>query len=227
MGIWKAYCDIRMRNLYRHKWLSVNGVTAGHAGEIMRKFKVYIDRINGSPIRLKVEKAETIDELASMLTEIFNNEWSSYIKENYKDMPNYFQDYEKFLRLVQKYPPKNGEKLFWPNGEQVTAKDILLSTKSKHNHIELETDGVSITYSGFNALREICLRAGADNVAIANYSTMGEKLLTKYAPLGKEKIYKEIGNGWYLCTMGDTKAKLRLIKVICGHFHLNIKTRLV
>ena len=227
MEVWKAYCDLRMRNLYRHKWLSVGGMTATETAEVMRKFKVYINRLNGTSLRLRVERAQTIDELTDILAGIFDNEWVGHIKSNYKEMPTYFQDYGKFLRFVQQYPPKDGRLLYWPNGEEVTVKDILFSAKTKHNHIEIEKDGVVIIYSGFNALREVCLYIGAKNIAMVNYTTMGEKLLTRYTPIGKEKKYKSIGDGWYLCTMGETIVKLRLIKIICEHFHVDIKARLV
>lgn len=216
-----------MRNLYRHKWLLVRNMTATETNEVMRKFKVYIDRLNGTSLRLRVESAQTIDELTGILAGIFENEWACHIKDSYKEIPAYFQDYGKFLRFLQQYPPKDGRSLYWPNGDEVTAKDILFSVKTKHNHIEIEKDGTTIVYPGFNALREVCLHIGAKKVAMANYTTMGEKLLVRYIPMGKEKIYKSIGDGWHLCIMGETVVKLRLIKVICEHFHAGIKARLV
>ena len=54
-------------------------MTASQIAEIMRKFKIYIDRINQSPISIRVRAAESIIQLVYILNGVFNNEWKNNI----------------------------------------------------------------------------------------------------------------------------------------------------
>ncbi len=51
---WEFYLDLKYRSLYKNKFLKGRGLTASQITEIMRKFKIYIDRINQSPISIRV-----------------------------------------------------------------------------------------------------------------------------------------------------------------------------
>ena len=99
---WEFYLDLKCRSLYKNKYLKGRGLTASQTAEIMRKFKVYIDRINQSPISVRVRSAESVIQLVHILNGVFNNEWRNHIKDSYKDMPYYFYDYAKFVDLTYK-----------------------------------------------------------------------------------------------------------------------------
>ena len=229
---WEFYLDLKYRSLYKNKYLKGRGLTASQTAEIMRKFKVYIDRINQSPISVRVRSAESVIQLVYILNGVFNNEWKNYIKDSYKDMPYYFYDYAKFVdliidcseMLVSKTKLKD---LYWPDGSPIKIEDFSKATKAKHNHIKLTINGISKTYPGTNALITICNHIGIIKVAEINLTTNGLKLLVKHIPMGKENKYMEMGNGWFICTSCDTKVKLRLIKIITIHFHQNVNAELV
>lgn len=230
---WKIYQDLKFRNLYKNKYLKGRGLTASQIAETMRKFKVYVDRINTTPIiGKKVREAENTTQLISILDSVFNNEWKNHIKDNYKDMPHYFRDYAKFVELMVSVvdmfrSEAEFRDLYWPDGSLVTIDDFSKSMKAKHNRINLTIGVESEIYQGGNALIKVCQYVGFEGVSRMNLTANGLKLLVKHVPLGKETKYMEAGEGWFLCTCCDTKVKLRLIKIITGHFHADIKAELV
>ena len=64
---WEFYLDLKYRSLYKNKYLKGRGLTPSQIAEIMRKFKVYIDRINQSPISVRVRSAERGTQLVHIL----------------------------------------------------------------------------------------------------------------------------------------------------------------
>ena len=137
---WEFYLDLKGR-----------GLTASQTAEIMRKFKVYIDRINQSPISVRVRSAESVIQLVYILNGVFNNEWRNHIKDSYKDMPYYFYDYAKFVELIIECIEMLVSKakltdLYWPDGSPIKIEDFSKASKAKHNHIKLTIDGVYISW---------------------------------------------------------------------------------
>ena len=53
------------------------------------------------------------------------------------------------------------------------------------------------------------------------------KVLTKHVLLGQEKKYTNIGEGWFMCTLGDTMSKVRLIRILAIRFNKEIKAEMV
>ena len=92
LSAWESFKSIKTRSLFKNKYLTGQGLTKPQIIEIMRKMKVYIDRIEQSTLGMRVKKAENIQSLSAIFNEIFNNEWKGHIKNNYKDVPVYFQD---------------------------------------------------------------------------------------------------------------------------------------
>lgn len=228
MGAWDLYKSLRLRSLYKNKWLSAKGYSAAQRSEIMRKFKVYVDRIEQSPIGVKVRSTEKFTQVVWIIDSLFNNEWKNYIKDSYRDMPYFFHDYAKFLDVVQKFV--QGEDVclsVWPDGSPVCRKDIAIFAKTKHSRIKLTIGDETNIYSGSKALIEVCRCVGLSETAKVNLATNGLKLLVRHVPLGRETRYMKIEDGWYLCTSCDTKVKLRLIKIIASHFRKDIKVELV
>ena len=45
LSAWETFKDIRTRNLFKNKYLSGRGLMKSQINEIMRKMKVYINRI--------------------------------------------------------------------------------------------------------------------------------------------------------------------------------------
>ena len=229
---WEFYKSLKIRSLYKNKWLQGRGLTASQISEIMRKFKVYVDRIDQSPIGVRVRSVVSIDEMVHILDNVFENEWKNHIKDSYKDMPYYFRDYAKFLGVIRKYVKGYidndiSDGSVWPNGSSIEFDDIVSFMKTKHNHIRITIDGNTNIYSGSNALIKVCQNIGFEDASKINLTTNGLKLLVKHVPLGKETKYMEAGEGWYLCTSCDTKVKLRLIKITVAHFQKDIKAELV
>lgn len=231
-NLWSSYLNVKARCLYKNKYLRGRGLSSSQIVELMRKFKVYIDRIDKSPMGSKIRDAETTEEVVCIIKSLFDNEWDGYIKETYKDIPSYFLDYARFIRLLRDFSENflsEGEKqdFFWPDGSKMQISDFSEWTKAKHNHIRLTIDGKMETYSGINALLKVCQYIGYSDIAQFNLTTNGLKLLVKHVPLGKEKKYMEAGDGWNICTSCETKTKLRLIKIIASHFHKNINAEFI
>lgn len=229
---WDSYKSLQYRSLYKNKYLKGRNLTASQIADIMRRFKYYVDRIDLSPIGLKVRMAESLEEITQILDSVFNNEWKGYIKDNYKDMPYYFSDFAEYMKMVQQFMLhyRSGDrtrKFYWPDGTLVTIEDFSNAFKVKHNHIKLTLDGSSKVYSGSNALIEVFRKIGYETVSKINLSTSGLKLLVRYVPFGQEAKYMEADDGWYLCTSCDTKVKLRLIKFISVRCHKQIEAELV
>jgi hypothetical protein len=230
---WAFYTSANMRCLYKNRWLAGKGYSAAQRSEIMRKFKVYVDRINTAPIiGRKVRKAENTAQLISILDSVFSNEWKNHIKDNYKDMPYYFRDYAKFGELIGELVQMvvgniKLRVLYWPDGSPLTTDDLLHQMGKKHDHIKMTIDGETKVYSGSNAIIRLCRHIGFFDVAKFNLTTNGMRLLVRHVPLGRETKYMEAGDGWHLCTSCDTKVKLRLIKIIAAHFGKDIKVELI
>ena len=229
ISTWESFKSIRLRSLYKNKYLTGRGLTKLQINAIMRKMKVYIDRIEQSPLSIRTHAAGDIQELATIFEDVFNNKWKEYIKDSYKDIPFYFQDYCNFIMLmreyVRTYPITNN--LTYPNGEPIQLEDFVESVKAKRNHIKLIIDGETNVYPATKALTVVISKIGLDSVYAANYKFVDMKVLTKHVPLGKEKKYTSIGGGWFLCTLGDTMSKLRLIKILAMHFHKEIRAEIV
>lgn len=229
ISTWESFKSIRLRSLYKNKYLTGCGLTKLQINAIMRKMKVYIDRIEQSPLSIRTHAAGDIQELATIFEDVFNNKWKEYIKDSYKDIPFYFQDYCNFIMLmreyVRTYPITNN--LTYPNGEPIQLEDFVESVKAKRNHIKLIIDGEANVYPATKALTVVISKIGLDSVYAANYKVVDMKVLIKHVPLGKEKKYTSIGGGWFLCTLGDTMSKLRLIKILVMHFHKEIRAEIV
>ena len=233
LSAWETFKDIRTRNLFKNKYLSGRGLMKSQINEIMRKMKVYINRIEQSTLGMRVKKAENIQCLSAIFNEIFNNEWKGYIKDNYKDVPAYFQEYCNFIMLIQEYiktycvNSAEANNMKYPNGELIKLDDFVKSSKIRHNHIKLFIQGETCVYSATKALTVVISYIGIDAVYAANYKIIGMKVLTKHVLLGQEKKYTNIGEGWFMCTLGDTMSKVRLIRILAIRFNKEIKAEMV
>lgn len=233
LSAWESFKSIKTRSLFKNKYLTGQGLTKPQIIEIMRKMKVYIDRIEQSTLGMRVKKAENIQSLAAIFNEIFNNEWKEYIKDNYKDIPACFQEYCNFIMLMQEYiktyyiNPAEAGNMKYPNGDFIKLDDLVSSAKVKHNHIKLSIQGATYIYSATKALAVVISYIGFDAVYAANYKVIGLKALTRHVPLGQEKKYADIGSGWFLCTLGGTMSKVRLIRILAMRFNKEIKAEMV
>ena len=233
LSAWESFKSIKTRSLFKNKYLTGQGLTKPQIIEIMRKMKVYIDRIEQSTLGMRVKKAENIQSLSAIFNEIFNNEWKGHIKNNYKDVPVYFQDYCNFIMLMQEYiktycvNSAEANNMKYPNGEPIKLDDFVKSSRIRHNHIKLFIQGGTYVYSATRALTAVISYIGIDAVYAANYKIIGMKVLTKHVSLGQEKKYTNIGGGWFLCTLGDTMSKVRLIRILAMRFNKEIKTEMV
>lgn len=233
LSAWESFKSIKTRSLFKNKYLTGQGLTKPQIIEIMRKMKVYIDRIEQSTLGMRVKKAENIQSLSAIFNEIFNNEWKGHIKNNYKDVPVYFQDYCNFIMLMQEYiktycvNSAEANNMKYPNGEPIKLDDFVKSSRIRHNHIKLFIQGGTYVYSATRALTAVISYIGIDAVYAANYKIIGMKVLTKHVSLGQEKKYTNIGGGWFLCTLGDTMSKVRLIRILAMHFNKEIKAEMV
>ena len=233
LSAWESFKSIKTRSLFKNKYLTGQGLTKPQIIEIMRKMKVYIDRIEQSTLGMRVKKAENIQSLSAIFNEIFNNEWKGHIKNNYKDVPVYFQDYCNFIILMQEYiktycvNSAEANNMKYPNGEPIKLDDFVKSSRIRHNHIKLFIQGGTYVYSATRALTAVISYIGIDAVYAANYKIIGMKVLTKHVSLGQEKKYTNIGGGWFLCTLGDTMSKVRLIRILAMRFNKEIKAEMV
>lgn len=233
LSAWESFKSIKTRSLFKNKYLTGQGLTKPQIIEIMRKMKVYIDRIEQSTLGMRVKKAENIQSLSAIFNEIFNNEWKGHIKNNYKDVPVYFQDYCNFIMLMQEYiktycvNSAEANNMKYPNGEPIKLDDFVKSSRIRHNHIKLFIQGGIYVYSATRALTAVISYIGIDAVYAANYKIIGMKVLTKHVSLGQEKKYTNIGGGWFLCTLGDTMSKVRLIRILAMRFNKEIKAEMV
>ena len=233
LSAWESFKSIKTRSLFKNKYLTGQGLTKPQIIEIMRKMKVYIDRIEQSTLGMRVKKAENIQSLSAIFNEIFNNEWKGHIKNNYKDVPVYFQDYCNFIMLMQEYiktycvNSAEANNMKYPNGEPIKLDDFVKSSRIRHNHIKLFIQGGTYVYSATRALTAVISYIGIDAVYAANYKIIGMKVLTKHVSLGQEKKYTNIGGGWFLCTLGDTMSKVRLIRILAMRFNKEIKAEMV
>lgn len=233
LSAWESFKSIKTRSLFKNKYLTGQGLTKPQIIEIMRKMKVYIDRIEQSTLGMRVKKAENIQSLSAIFNEIFNNEWKGHIKNNYKDVPVYFQDYCNFIMLMQEYiktycvNSAEANNMKYPNGEPIKLDDFVKSSRIRHNHIKLFIQGKTCVYSATKALTAVISYIGIDAVYAANYKIIGMKVLTKHVSLGQEKKYTKIGEGWFMCTLGDTMSKVRLIRILAMHFNKEIKAEMV
>ena len=233
LSAWESFKSIKTRRLFKNKYLTGQGLTKPQIIEIMRKMKVYIDRIEQSTLGMRVKKAENIQSLSAIFNVIFNNEWKGHIKNNYKDVPVYFQDYCNFIMLMQEYiktycvNSAEANNMKYPNGEPIKLDDFVKSSRIRHNHIKLFIQGGTYVYSATRALTAVISYIGIDAVYAANYKIIGMKVLTKHVSLGQEKKYTNIGGGWFLCTLGDTMSKVRLIRILAMRFNKEIKAEMV
>jgi len=56
LSAWESFKSIKTRSLFKNKYLTGQGLTKPQIIEIMRKMKVYIDRIEQSTLGMRVKK---------------------------------------------------------------------------------------------------------------------------------------------------------------------------
>lgn len=101
MTVWEAYCDIKLRNLFKHEWLPAQGMSPAKAQDTMTKFKVYIDRLKGIPDVIRLREIDTVEAMMSTLDEIFTVKWVNHINAKYSDMPKVYRQYGIFLKALE------------------------------------------------------------------------------------------------------------------------------
>ena len=101
MTVWEAYCDIKLRNLFKHEWLSAQGMSPAKAQETMTKFKVYLDRLNGIPDVIRLREIDTVEAMMATLDEIFTVKWANHISAKYSEMPKVYRQYGIFLQTLE------------------------------------------------------------------------------------------------------------------------------
>ena len=98
MKVWEAYCDIKLRNTFKHEYLVAQGLSPSSAQVVMTKYKTYLDRFNGIPDILEIRVISNVPEMMAKLDYIFQTKWKNHIKDNYRDMPKVFMQYGRFLQ---------------------------------------------------------------------------------------------------------------------------------
>ena len=303
MKVWEAYCDIKLRNTFKHEYLVAQGLSPSSAQEVMTKYKIYIDRFNGIPDILEIREIRNVPEMMVKLDHIFQIKWKNHIKENYRDMPMVFMQYGRFLQaenerrkktlfensyvvsqsdkeykisdyehpyidkegklriianpflislLKQSFNKDNSnmvpcleiiktfygsqlmsmtdsdwlrliQKLFINNEEKTKSKTGARKAKI---HLKM-ADVVDQIVQPIVALSIVCTFVGKEDVSKLRLEMKGMPLLTKHVPIGKEKYYCSIDNGWYLNACGDVKEKLRIIRMLSVFFKIKISTEIV
>lgn len=85
----------------------------------------------------------------------------------------------------------------------------------KHNKIRLTyPNGESVLHTTLDALKNIVLFYGFDEVCKKRLQTRGENFLCKYVTIGKEKIYEPIEEGMYINNQGNTTDRLKLARTV-------------
>ena len=118
MTVWEAYCDIKLRNLFKHEWLPAQGMSPAKAQDTMTKFKVYIDRLKGIPDVIRLREIDTVDAIMATLDEIFTVKWANHINAKYSDMPKVYRQYGIFLKALEAKDNKRiqtGESVIQPD----------------------------------------------------------------------------------------------------------------
>ena len=307
MTIWEAYCDIKLRNTYKHEYLAAQGMTPAKAQDIMTKFKTYIDRFNGIPDIVEIRAVESVEKMMAVLNHIFMYKWQNHIKDSYRMMPEVFTQYGRFLlseNIRRKEPIFSDEKsegemtvaesachelteyekpYLSPNGKlNIIANPVLIAklkkrmnndfmdefalletarnfygeqfhymtnldwqkllkalltidrkkavsrTGAKKTKIHLRIgDVVDTVTQPAIALGIVCNFVGKEKVADMRLKLKGEALLLKYLPMGKEKFFQPFDDGWFMNVGGDTKEKVKLIRMLAIHFHIDVKADIV
>lgn len=101
MTVWEAYCDIKLRNLFKHEWLPAQGMSPAKAQDTMTKFKVYIDRLKSIPDVIRLREIDTVEAMMATLDEIFTVKWANHINTKYSDMPRLYRQYGIFLQALE------------------------------------------------------------------------------------------------------------------------------
>ena len=304
MTIWEAYCDIKLRNIFKHEYLAAQGYTPSKAQDIMTKFKNYIDRFNGIPDIIEIRHIECVDDMMQKIDYIFNNKWQNHIKDSYRILPEIFAQYGRFLKAENTRQAKTFIIDELPNVIEIKNKDfgiteyekpyiidgkltilsnpnliILLKdcmrknpldssyclnavhtfyrqafplmsdidwqklikklfdkdkkkesskTGAKKTKIHLVMNSVvDVVVQPSVALSLVCNYIGKDKIPKLKIELKGMPLVTRNIPLGKEKFYCSIEDGWFLNVIGDTKDKVKIIRMLGMYFHIDITTEIV
>lgn len=98
----------------------------------------------------------------------------------------------------------------------------------KRNQIKIiYPDNTSECLTTLDALKKIVLYYGFDNVLNKHLPMREEQLITKYAGIGKEKMYEQIEEGKYILNIGNTMDRLRIANTINVMFGKKLNIELV
>ncbi|MBR2415674.1 MAG: hypothetical protein IKB11_02855 [Bacteroidaceae bacterium] len=88
-------------------------------------------------------------------------------------------------------------------------------------------DGSYEQSSTLDALKKIVLFYGFDNVLNKHLPMRKEQLITKYAGIGKEKIYEKIEDGKYILNIGNAIDRLKMANTINAMFGKKLNIEIV
>ena len=103
-------------------------------------------------------------------------------------------------------------KNLWDSGRKV-------KKGGKRNQICIRfPDNSTKTYGTLDALKEIVKFYGPEKVRNLKREIRGEDFLVKYVPMGKEKMYDQVDSTYSINTLGATKDRMNMARLINIHF---------
>lgn len=272
--------------------LAALGKDAVEIDGILSQFQVYISKLKVGHFATELNSIGDRETFMEKLHEIFEVTWANYIPDHYRDLPEHFYDYLKYLDSAQAiwgeyfnddekskydlddYPDmpiaelteyetrflnsegkltclrnpillctirkamNNGVidlaksartcKLFYgsllPNMKISDFKELLGNIWERTNVVRrgngthkialIYPDGTEATNNIQDTLAKVVLFYGPEAVYDKKVKLRNTDVVVRNIPLGREKTYKVLCEGWYIIAIGDFKTMLNTMRCI-------------
>lgn len=177
----------------------------------------YIALKDSTVYKRKLKNCETVADFTAVLLEVFDR-FNTYYSLSYKDVPYTMFSFLDFIL----------EKEF------VAAETIEEVAESKQSGIRKMRkiaitfpDGNNVTKKPADAMEAFVNYVGVETVSERNYKLVSEPFLTKNPSSDHANYYRNIEQGWYMNTCGDTLAKYRLLGFLNESLNAGLKIKLL
>ena len=219
LKIWDAFKNDKFITLFRHILLS-NNFSYNEASMIMTKFSEIVkDASLIETNKSLFDNCEDFKSMQNMIENLFDSKYSALHGSLVKYL---FLAYLKYLKEFH---------FKWHNISSSIFDYIHIYkpiTKSKKTKIKLTNKfGKTEIYLPQDALREVILLIGAENVLKMNIKVGNYKLIINYYH-GLDKKYEQIDKWCWLYTHGSSAQKFHNIKAMLSRYkNLGIKAELI
>ena len=222
MGLWGAFLDTLIRNEFK-KFLVAKSDSVYLAMTQFDAMVRYIDLKKKTVFNSRLKSCEDVSAFADCLLEMFDT-YNTYYSSIYAKSPYLMFEFLDFILDKEYDMASAGEACADSQGaDESSSSKIRKGIKFSI----IFPDGKEILKTPSIALAQFIDYAGVENVASKNAKLINLPFVSKKPMKEDLRYYKELKNGWYMVTGGDSMSKFRLMAFLNESLNLGLKLKMI